>query len=91
MTQQPPDHIQSGVAGDQQLGEGVAKVVDADVVDFGLQAQPLSESLEIDHNLARHIAGERKGQYLGTASPHSQIKVTAFCEIGTRCTRSCLM
>jgi len=38
----------------------VAQIVDADVGDFGLHAHPFPEPLEVNHRLARHIAGEQE-------------------------------
>ena len=64
VAEQPPDHFQRGPAGDQQGCEGVAQVVDVDIRDFGLHAHPFPEALEIDHRLARHIAGEEEAAAL---------------------------
>ena len=64
MAKQSPDHFQRGATGDQQGGEGMAQIVDADVGDFGPHPHPLPEALEIDHGLAWYIAGEEEGAAL---------------------------
>lgn len=38
----------------------MAQVVDADVRDLSLHAHPFPEALEVDHRLARDIAGEEE-------------------------------
>jgi len=35
VAEQPPDHFQRGPARDEQRGEGMEQVMDADVWDFG--------------------------------------------------------
>ncbi len=57
VAQQPPNHFQRGSTGHQQGCEGVAQIVDTNVEDFGLYAHPFPEPLEIDHRLARNVAG----------------------------------
>ena len=39
----------------------MAQVVDPDVGDLRLHAHPFPEAFEIDHRLARHIAGSPRG------------------------------
>jgi hypothetical protein len=53
MTQQPPDHFQRCPAGHQQRGEGVAEVVDADVLYPGAGADALPKLLKVAERLAR--------------------------------------
>ena len=65
MSQPPPDHFRRCAAGDQQRGEGVAKVVDANVGDVGLHPHPFPEALDINHRLPGYIAGEEEGAALG--------------------------
>ena len=65
VTQQPTDHFQRGPARNQQGGEGVAQIVDTDIGDFSLHAHPFPKPLEINHGLARNIAGEKKRAAFG--------------------------
>ena len=65
VAEQPPDHFQRGAPGDQQRGEGVAQIVNADVGYVNLHAHPFPEPFKIDHRLTRDIAGEEKRTALG--------------------------
>jgi len=91
VAEQPPDHFQRRPAGNQQRGESVAQIVNADVGDVGLHPHPFPKALEINHGLPGTSPGNRKGQPLGKASLRRRIKATASCEIGTRWTRRCLV
>jgi hypothetical protein len=65
VAQQPPDHFHRCPARNKQRGDGVAQVVAADIGDFGVRAHPLPKPFEINHRLARDIAGEEEGAALG--------------------------
>jgi hypothetical protein len=47
----------------------VAQIVDTDVRDVSLHAHPFPEALEIDHRLARDIAGEQERAAFGHRIP----------------------
>ena len=69
VAEQSTDHFQRCPARDQQRGEGVAQVVDADVRDVCLPAHPLPEAFEVNHRLARHITEEEEAVALGHGIP----------------------
>ena len=69
VAEQPPDHFQRGAPGDQQRGEGVAQIMNADAGEIGLHAHPRPESLEIDDWLTGHLAEEWEGAAFGYRIP----------------------
>jgi hypothetical protein len=69
VAEQSSNHFQRGAAGHQQGCESVAQIVNADIGDVGLHAHPFPKALEIDHRLARYIAGEEVGAALGHGIP----------------------
>ena len=60
VTQQLADHFQRGAAADQERGEGVAQVVDPDILDPDLLLYPLPEVADFLHRLAGHIARKQQ-------------------------------
>jgi len=61
VAEEAPDHFQRCAAGDEQRGEGVAQVMDADVGDLSDLLHIRPEALGTADGLVSHIRREQEG------------------------------
>jgi len=89
--QQLADHLKRRASADQQRGKGVAQIMNPYIFDPNLFLDTRPEAADFLYRLAGHISGKEPWRPFHDCYTPLATIAAASSEIGTRCTRRCLV